>query len=485
MHSHVSRRVQAQLLLCALVSACRPADGSRPPLATPPPPSEPAPTAAPAVAPAAVSTCTETCRSAIADAQLALDRARALEGAEGARAGLATEAGRGFEQAWRLCQLEPPDGADRSCEGASTVVSSLLEAEGMTANLARQIFAHLVALDARWRQPDATADAANVNVALDRLATSAEDAARTPQATGGADPALALDAAVYARLALGAPDAANRDAALFRQRFAAQHPDLAPLAAASIANHYSRKHQGALAVASLPRSAAPTPSAPVRVQVMWLGARAHALLEAGNPIPAAREAEQAVTLWKSVQAPADEVGGMAPWPMAGRERVVDAVGAATFVLAERHALAASARKAPRYRGPATHAGVNDFLTHEVAAWALKQQEDIALATRGYQEISSIRPVGPARWIVAGHLRVGELNADLADQLTSIALPPPLAEDDAEREAFARATMTAASPVLTAARTAFQGCIDLAERSRLDDDAGTYCRGRLNGLPATN
>jgi NTP pyrophosphatase (non-canonical NTP hydrolase) len=233
---------------------------------------------------------------------------------------------------------------------------------------------------------------------------------------------------------------------------------------------------------SLPRAAAPAASSAARLRVLWGAARARGLLGQGNAVGAQREAASVVEIWKNVKNPGNAVGPVAPLPMLGRERVVDAVGAATFVLAEQHARQASALRPPRYLGPPTHAGVNDFVQNKVATWARSKQEKIAAAIQGYAKTAKIVPVPPGRWIVLGHTRVGELNAELADEILGLSLPAQLAKDDGEREAFERAMRGSAAPAVGAARAAFESCVRLSEQYRLAAGEHQYCRERLNGLP---
>jgi hypothetical protein len=168
--------------------------------------------------------------------------------------------------------------------------------------------------------------------------------------------------------------------------------------------------------------------------------------------------------------------------MLGREDVVAAVGAAHHVLAEEHASSANRLRPPHYTGPATHEGVEAFLKTRVAKWAKEKQEAIAAATAEFVEVSKVEPVAPPRWVVAAHTRVGELNAELADQMMSLSLPDALAESEAERTAFEKALRESSEPVLAAARTAFENCVQLSERYHLSDGEREYCQERLNGLP---
>jgi len=487
MHNARTSRVQAVRASAALLTAlCTGCGGG----ATAPEPSTPRTAAADSpseastepveTTPASRSECDATCEQAISRATLALDRARALKGADQARAALAEKAGQGFEQAWRVCLLRVPDGTDRSCEGGPDVVAHLLESWEMTQNVAGRVFAQLVALDPRWRSAEAPVNEDAAKRTLAELAAAGEQLAKEDAKAQGA--AEALEAAVYAHLASKRPDAANRAAVTYRRLFGSEHADRATLMAVAIAEHYNDARQSQAALGSLPRVAAPGKASAPRLQVLWGGARARALLGQGNLVSARSEAERVVEVWQQVATPREAVGPAAPWPMLGRERVVAAVGAAHHVLAEKHAQDVAKLSPPRYQGPATHEGVNAYLQGPVAKWAQQKQASIAEATRAYATTAQIQPVPPGHWIVAGYTRVGELNADFADQMTSLSLPGPLAQDDAERQAFERALLASASPVVAASRAAFESCVKLSEQYHLTDGEREYCRERLQGLP---
>jgi hypothetical protein len=476
-------RVAAPLLALLLVSC---GGGSTTPEPSTPGASSEASSAKSSPGPVAETTsqtrseCDATCEQLISKATLALDRARALKGADQARAALAKKAGHGFEQAWRACLLRVPDGTDRSCKGGPEVVANLVQAWEMTDDVAGRVFARLVALDPRWRTADPPVDESEARQSLDDLAKAGEQLAKSNAQAEGAAPAL--EAAVYAHLARNRADAANRAAVAYRRLFGHEHAENATLMAVAIAEHYNDARQGQAALGSLPRVAAPKNASAPRLQVLWGGARARGLLGQGNLVGAASEAQHVVEIWHQVQAPREAVGAAAPFPMLGRERVVSAVGAAHHVIAEKHARAVAKLSPPRYHGPATHEGVNAFLQGPVAKWAQQKQASIAEVTRAYAAIAEIPPVPPGRWIVTGHTRVGELNADLADQLLSLTLPGTLAQDDAERQAFERTLRASGTPVVAASRSAFESCVKLSEQYHLTDGEREYCQERLNGLP---
>jgi len=425
--------------------------------------------------------CDRTCAELISKAQLAFERAAALRGADSARASLARKAERGFERAWRVCLLRVPDGHDLSCEGGREVVERMVAASMMTKDVSGQVFAQLVALDPRWRRLDSPLAESAVKEQLAQLASEGERRGREDAEAEGA--AAALEASAYAYLAVNRPDAANRVAAAFRRGFGRDHATEATLMAVAIAEHYVDARQGKQALGSLPQTVAPGASSPPRLRVLWHAVRSRAQLEAGNAFAAEREAKTATGIWTNVKTPVDEVGPAAPWPMLGRERVVEAVGAATYVLAEKPALEATALRPPRYSGPPTHAGMSDFMQTKVAAWARKKLELIRVATHAYAAAADIRPVPPGRWMVAGTTRVGELNAELADQMTSLALPPPLANDETEQRSFDRAMLASVAPVVAASRAAFERCVEFSEKYRLSNGEREYCHERLNGLPS--
>ena len=90
--------------------------------------------------------------------------------------------------------------------------------------------------------------------------------------------------------------------------------------------------------------------------------------------------------------------------MLGRERVVGAVGAAQFLLAEKSRLKAEKVAPPKYSGPKSSDGVERFIQSKVARWAQKRQQAVMTAAAAYDRVLAIRPVPPPRWVVAASAR---------------------------------------------------------------------------------
>ncbi len=477
-------RALAPLIAMVAASCGGPTTSSSPPRSGPPQENAEGnePTATTNTTPAAeatAATCDSSCEKLIANARLTLDRATALRGADQARSALGEKAGKAFERAWRVCLLRVPDGGDRSCRGGPEVVTHLVRSWEMTTNVSGHVLALLVALDPRWRDADGTSTEDELKRSLGELAATGERLAKEEPRSDTAPTALA--AAVHAHLAYGQQAAAERAANTYQRAFGRDHRETATLLAVALAEQHLDGDRHRAALDALNRGLAPVATTPPRVQVLWGSARARAQLGLGDAASAVREAQRVVDAWAQVTSPTEAVGGIAPWPMLGRERVVGAVGAAHHVLAEQHARGAAALTAPRYSGPPTHEGVSAFLQQQVAKWAQARQVHIAAATRAFGAVGAIRPVPPERWVVLSHARVGEMNAELAHAMTQIELPATFAGDTAIREAFERTLRTSVVPIVATARESFDHCVQLSEQYRLTA-LRERCQQRTGELP---
>ena len=393
---------------------------------------------------------------------------------------MARRAAKGFERAWRHCLLRVPDGADLDCEGARELVPRFIEASTLAEDLPRQVLAYLVAQDPRWRIPASAPATAQIE---EGLRSAAENGEQQGQNASRDNPApAALVAASYARLALGEVEHAEQDRARLSRSHQQTHGTEIALVSVSIAKHHIDHQHYQRALLQLPAGSPPDDSTPLRLRVLWYGTRARALLGAGNPIPAEREAQRVVQWWEAETNPTSAVGGAAPAPMEGREAVVDAVGVARFVLAEARARSVTRLGPPRFAGPPTHEGAARFLDTQVRQWAEKKQQALLAVADELDKLRSIQPVPPVRWMVAGQTRLGELRADFADQLLSISLPEKLAANASERQAFERALSGSAQPVLAGAKQAFATCVDLSRDQPALATQQEYCKERKNALP---
>lgn len=407
------------------------------------------------------SRCAAGCTRWLDSARAALDQAKAAGDAPNVEL-LYHRAGESLIRAWRGCDLYAPTGADLGCEGAHTVVPRMVEAFDRAGRDDGAIFAHLIALDPRWITAD-TDVAGAAPAALRLLAARAErHAGKTPQAPGAAE---TLAAAVYARLKLEEPTDALRNATTFRNRYRRQQPDEAALLAVAIAAYHGERGEWQPALAALSPAAAPSGATTAPTRILWHARRGQALAGLGRAGGAVRDLRRALQLWRPPAAgpSAKAVGRAKPAPMQGREQVVDAVGTAYFLLAEQLRAAAAARSMPPYRGKATVKGVNRYVQSQVARWAKEREEMVGEAEREYVRIGQIRPVPPARWVVAAAAATGHMWADFAAAFTHAPPPPPVAEDQELRAAWEAAMTEAAAPAHAKARRAFERCRRAAAR----------------------
>lgn len=425
--------------------------------------------------------CDDRCATRIDQAAALLERARAAGDAPNVEVAY-RHAGDGFVEAWRGCDLSVRTGEDRGCQGAATVIARMAEAFERAKRDDGAIFAYLAALDPRWRvDGDPTASKAPAELA--RLAAQAEERARRePKAAGVAE---GLVAAAHARLALDEDTAAVDDATQHRRLYARQHRDDVALVAVAIAAHYLERESWQQALAALSPATRPAnPKAPY-LGVLWHSTRGQALAGLGREAAARQEFSRALKLWRPPGRGnvAAVIGRAKPLPMQGRERVVDAVGAALFFSAEQKRKRASTPAMPGYRGPATVKGVNGYVQKDVAAWASRRNERVLEAHAAYGQISQIPPVPPPRWVVAAAAATGELWAEFAEAFTQAPVPAAVQNDTELSEAWSRATTEASAPLQAKARRAFEVCRKAARRYAIDDARSSRCADWLSAHPA--
>jgi hypothetical protein len=339
----------------------------------------------------------------------------------------------------------------------------------------RVVYAYLVALDERFRNDNAkvTGDApAGLRKAAAAALQAADDDPKHELA------AESMAAVIYAYLALDEATEATRLLHRFQKRHGAKNRESVSLAAAAVAAYFNDREQHGEALSALGRDTNPAQAKHPQVKILWHAERGRALFGTGQG-GADREFRTVVQTWRTPDPkdPSRMVGRQEPAPMLGRERVVDAVGAAQFLLAEKQRSRADSLAPPKYRGPKNSDGVERFIQGPVASWAQQRQRAVMAAAAGYDKVLAIRPVPPPRWVVAASARTGQLWHDLAQAMTSIELPEELSADQA---AFEKAMAGSAKPAHDNARQAFERCQKHAAAADIDDDYADTCRQALKG-----
>jgi len=416
--------------------------------------------------------CFEQCAEYIEDASALLDQAKALEGAEKAQVALFTRAGDAFVKAWRGCDLRLPRGEDLSCKGAEQVVPKMVEAYAGAQRPDRLVYACLVALDERWRD-DAGELAGEAPSKLRSAAAKAAEVAQDPKAPHAAE---SMAAAVYGMLALDEVTEAERLAARHAKRFGRTAPESVSLVAAALAAYFNDREQWQEAVGALGGATNPSRAKHAPAKILWHSEKGRALAGLGRTGPAAREFQQVRASWRTPDPkdPSKMVGRQEPAPMLGRERVVDAVGAANLYLAEPLRRKADALAPPRYRGAQTPDGVEKYIGGPLVQWAHQRQRLIAAASKQYERVLQIRPVPPPRWVVAAQAEIGQMWDRFADAMVSVELPPKLASDEGTKSAFEKALSGSASPARDQARQAFEACQKTASTAGIDSPHAEAC-----------
>jgi hypothetical protein len=425
--------------------------------------------------------CDPGCSRLLEAAATLLRQAEALKGESQARATLHERAGEAYVKAWRGCDLGVPRGVDLGCAGARDVAANMAQGFAGAERDDRQIFAHLVALDPRYRS-EGSEFARQAADQLAGLAEQAETRAGTKPKTPHAAEALAM--AAYARMALGDAEKAGRDAALLRRSLARAAGEEVSLVGAALGWHYANQESWDKALGELTVENAPAPQQPARVQILWHAARGRALAGLGRSREASQEFERVLGLWRTPDPkdPGKMVGHAAPAPMLGRESVVDAVGAARFSLGEELRLRAKKLALPAYAGASTVQGVSQYVKGPVASWVAKKQSLLSSAEAHYRAIGEIKPVPPPRWLVAGAAMLGQAYADFAQDFRDAKLPPALERDTEISGAFTRAASEAEKPLSARARQSFEYCRKTAEQLGVDDANSAACRTGLGQRP---
>jgi hypothetical protein len=416
--------------------------------------------------------CFAKCGELIKTADSLFDRAHALD--EGpARARANERAGEAYVDAWRGCSLGV-GGEDNACEGAATLVSRMVASFGPTSGMDRTIFALLVARDRRWRtEADAPDDAS----LADAAAKAEKSTAEHPDAPASKD---SIRAAAYARIALGQAPLATRDIADFRRIGGKSAQDDATMLTIALAAWYNDegKHADALRVLGA------APASPPRLFVLWHAEQGRASQGLHRAQPAAQAFRRVLDTWQGL--PQDDLrkhlGGAEPSPMLGRERVVDAVGAAHFFLADQLREKAAELTIPKYKGPNTVQGATEYINGSIGPYVRERQARLLEADAAFQRVSEVKPVPPTRWVIASASRMGQMWSAFADDIVKSAAPPHIAKDP-ELEAGYRKTLSESmKPIVDKARRAFLVCRDAAQRSRLDDAFTRACESWLRENP---
>ncbi len=384
------------------------------------------------------------------------------------------KAGEAYVSAWRGCSLETPGGVDLTCEGAPRVVPRMVEAFRESGQPHRLIFASLVARDRRWRGQNVPSEEDLTNAAL-----RAEDAyANKPDAPDARD---VIRMASYARIALGQAPLAAKDMALFAKGASKAEKEEHTAMRIALA---CALNDAADAVAAQRMLGAPAPDPSSKLLPFWHAEIGRASAGQKRDAAASQAFRKVLETWQAIP-PADVrgfLGSAEPWPMIDRERRVEAIGAAHFFFAEQARAKADAIPFPKYKGPATVAGVTDFVNTSIGPYVRDRQARLIEADDAYRKVSEVRPVAPARWVVASASRVGQMWAGFARDVTDSPAPAPVAKDPEVEQGYRRTLRESMVPVVEKARRAFVVCRDAADRSRIDDDFSRACSSWLEANP---
>ncbi len=407
------------------------------------------------------TSCYEKCGAWIRRAESFYAQAKKRKEGSSRRAAYA-RAGDAYELAWRGCSLSQPQGEDLGCEGANEVIPRMLECFEQSGKDSKFIFALLVAGDRRWRLDGGALDIEALRAAAGRAETRAVRSPKDPKALDG------LEAATYARIAVADDAKASSDLTLLRQLGGKDELERVTLLAITLAAHHNdgTKHQQALrALGRLPQASKK------RVKVLWHSEKGRAHAGMKQDAAAKRSFESMLGQWAQLSGePVGKLGQAQPAPMQGRERVVEAVGAAHFYAGELLRRQADSMKFPLYRGAKTVAGTRTFLNESVGPYVRKRQKLLIEADVAYDKVAQIKPVAPGRYLVASTKSMGQMWASFVDDVVQSPMPAHVEKDEAVAQEYRRTLQESMQPIEERAVRAFRVCWDAAKQFRIEGDA---------------
>lgn len=283
----------------------------------------------------------------------------------------------------------------------------------------------------------------------------------------------ALSEAIELRLALGHEGEAERDAATLAQRWRRGEPPAAARLALRLAEHDASRERWVQARQRLESSMGQID----RWLTLTEKLRAHAALgrtlaRVGVEREATREFQKVRAMWQksgphTAPGPADELAR-------------DAVGEASFYLAERSRQQTERLAAPRFEGPPTREAILDHLSNRLAPWIPRKREAIGRTAEAYAVAVDPEQSTP-RWLIASADRVGHLWSDFVHDVRSAPVPPFTPPIVLPRNAYINVLDDSTEPFKLRAREAFGLCLDTSIRARIFDEHSRSCEAWLSRM----
>ncbi|MGE0326909.1 MAG: hypothetical protein AB7K71_15890 [Polyangiaceae bacterium] len=405
-------------------------------------PTDPDVEAAQAEAPAV---CSDECKALLSAADVIAKKVTGLAGTDG-EAAFAAKATTAAEVAWRGCLLSQPHGPDVVCEGSAALVPSWVAQAKLAKDPDAELYAQLVLRDPRWRPEGATID----DTRLQALIKDAKN------------PALVLAALVVLR--------DPRKVWAYSGSMKATDA-LAISARIGASSYFNDSDMPREALGVLPAARPKDPG----LALAWAAQTARTYFAAGDLAMAMQEAEEVIQAWDALDGPAKAKALMRkePYPLIGREAVVGAVGAAMYLQAEKLRLEAEKLKAPSTASLKSSDQLQDYYK-KFQSWSKERHAALEDATRAYVDITQVKPVFPARWVVEGMRRVGEMWRDFDAEMNGIKFPAAIEKDTTSVANLRKAIAESSAPLKERAKKSFSVCANTGTRERVAKDAVEVC-----------
>lgn len=208
---------------------------------------------------------------------------------------------------------------------------------------------------------------------------------------------------------------------------------------------------------------------------------------------AASEYQRVRELWQDPTQAMDSLGAAAKDEQDKKvraQRALNALGEATFFVAEQKRAAADAERFPAYRGSGTKDDVLKHINTKIGAWLKARRAKVQEAEQAYGAVVAIRPAPHPHWVIASASRVGDMWGKLFAEFRAAPIPsawkqngpvmagvPDFTYEDL-RTTYYQAIDDAAAPMKASAKAAYLQCWELSKKLGSDAEYAKHCEAWL-------
>ena len=279
-------------------------------------------------------------------------------------------------------------------------------------------------------------------------------------------PDALVDATIF-RMSLGEFDLAVKNAELYDKLFGAAKPEMAVTVWLGIGRTLldAQRFDEAkpILIKIVPRA---DRVGTVRDRFLAHAALGRALLKLNDKQGAEHEYDTVRALWRNTEIQKRLAVDTDADPR-NMGRVLNAVGEALFFFAEQKRQEVDSIRYPEYKGPADLEQMLKHINTKVVDWIKKKKPAIEDAEMAYQQIVTLEPAPPPRWIIASSARVGTMWAKFVAEFRAAPIPDAWKIGDCTWDRHYHVTLMSdlhAREVLLAGH----GVLDVAERQRQQD-----------------